>query len=241
MTRSLFTMVTVFACLSAPAMALDTTEGFDKGLTDVEYSLSSGGMGLKAAERSLEQTLTLGAGLPANLSVAGSVTMGSDGNLENGAHSVEAMLLHSTVDTEHFDLDLMLTTGHDGDLSIAPGFEINLDKANDLAAFGFFAGVAFPIFAQDGEKTFDIEVAPGVYYTINEDQQILLGFDFTYHKDAEEGGRDVDLGSVALGYNVNIADGLELITEVGVDIPQDDEDVSFSASIGLVATLPSPK
>jgi hypothetical protein len=61
----------------------------------------------------------------------------------------------------------------------------------------------------------------------------------SFNHNARAGERVTDVGGISLGYNVILADPLELITEVYFDIPQDDENFGVDVMVGFIATLPS--
>jgi hypothetical protein len=57
---------------------------------------------------------------------------------------------------------------------------------------------------------------------------------------AAHGMYDVqEIGGVAVGHNVEVAEGLELINQVFVDIPHDGDDPSFGVITGFIATVPA--
>jgi hypothetical protein len=132
----------------------------------------------------------------------------------------------------------------DGALTITPALELNIDVAADLADFGFYTRMGFPISGRadpskpddPGETVLAIEPLVGVYKTLG-DSQLLVEFDMAIRPDAAEQERDTEIGAVALGFNYTVSDTIELINQVAMDIPQGDETMSFGVFTGFIATL----
>jgi len=72
-------------------------------------------------------------------------------------------------------------------------------------------------------------------------QQLLLEYDMTFSPQASPEEKAIDVGGLALGYNVSLHKRIELITEVFFDIPQQDEAFAVRLLIGFIATLPAAK
>ncbi|MBN2530449.1 MAG: hypothetical protein JXR76_28945 [Deltaproteobacteria bacterium] len=58
------------------------------------------------------------------------------------------------------------------------------------------------------------------------------------HKVSEDEIDFVEIGGIALGYNMMVSSSLEIIAQVTLDISQKSETVSAGAMIGFVAALP---
>jgi hypothetical protein len=157
------------------------------------------------------------------------------------------------VDSDHVDLDLFLdfsAGGTDQVFQIRPALELNLDEDPEMQSFGFYLRAPFPIYGRkvssplhpkgdEVETTFHLETTAGAYLTVAEGHQLLLEYDMGFHPKPATGERQVDVGGIALGYNVGLTDEIELIHQVYTDVPQDDEPVSWNVMAGFIATLPS--
>ncbi len=248
MTRltSAFAAFAATSLIASSAFAVDTLEAFDKGLTDVEMTVSAGNLNLDREFKTFGSEIVLGAGLPGTLNLTAGLSLEGDGYL-NGVGAASLGLFSTVVDTEHFDLDVMLNGAMDGSaIEIAPGFELNVDSKDELAGFGFFTQVALPLTHRDtedgkGEIAVDLKLTPGVYYSLADRHQVLVGTEMTAHLNAEDGQDSFQFNSVELGYNVFILRNLELLASAGVAFDQgkDEDKLGFQASFGFIATLPS--
>ncbi len=50
-----------------------------------------------------------------------------------------------------------------------------------------------------------------------------------------------DVGGLALGYNVTLSKSIELINQLCLDLPQQNEPVAVGLMIGFIATLPTSR
>ncbi len=240
------TSCALFALLTSNAFALDTVEAFDEGLTDAEMYISGGNLNLDRAYKTVGSEIVLGAGLPGGANLTAGLSLEGDGYL-NGAGAGALGIFGTVIDTVHFDLDLMLNAGFSAtDIELAPGLELNIDQNNDMSGFGFFSGINLVMGHREtakgeGEINMDLSFTPGLYYTIAEGNQVLVGTEMTLHLDPEDGQDDFEFNAVGLGYNVELVSGFELITEMGVafDQGEKEDELGFNVSVGFVATLPS--
>ena len=226
--------------LGAPAQAADTVEGYAAGEVSFEAHFSMEGFRDGRKSMGIGQEGLVGVGIHKYLSGAVGFSFGSNGYLAEIESAFNLSLTSTVVDTDHFDLDLMLA--FDG--SVAPGLELNLD----VASFGVYLRAELPIAGagrvpqeSDGdpwEVTVGLGLAPGVYWTIREGHQLLLEASMEFFwSDAEDASGRLDLWSLALGYNVMLLDNLELVTEIKAYQPTD-EDVEFGFGLGIIASLP---
>ena len=228
-----FTVVATTLMLVSSSFALDTTEPFDKGVSDIESYLSASGVKSNSDATSLGYEMVIGAGITDKFGALVSFDAGSgkaqesDNVFMNGWSEFGLGLLLNAVDQEVFKLDFMTNYSSAGEINIAT--ELNFDFT---PKFGLQLS-ADETFSDGGtDILYTTGLAPMLYWTLNENNQILFATDFSIPSVG-----DAEVGSATLGYNVVLNDNIELITEVGIDIPQDDEEASASFSIGFVGTL----
>lgn len=243
-------------CLMAAAprisRAVDTVETWDVGATDVDFYTAYDGLGLNRDQRTLASEITLGYGLIERLSAYLGAALNTDEAFTTGTGEVFLGLFGTPIDSEHIDLDFFLDfrLGGEGfsEFQIAPAVELNFDLAPDLQLWGMFINMSVPIYSQsftnaeneEVEQTAThVETIIGTYITIARRHQLLLDFQMALRPMAPNGEQQVEIGSLGIGYNVFVCDSIELISEVRLDIPQDDEELSVGFILGLIATVPS--
>jgi len=67
---------------------------------------------------------------------------------------------------------------------------------------------------------------------------VLVRYDAIVVVDPEPEQRDLEVGGLSLGYNLTLDEHLELIHEVSLDIPQEDEELGVGFRLGVIARLP---
>jgi hypothetical protein len=249
--------------------ALDTLEPFDIGVSDFEGYFSYLGAGKQEPDRGFNAEFLLGIGILNRLSGQIYGGGDSNENLTEATGSLGFGLFGTLVDTDHLDLDLgvnftigNLGAGGEGpaghsqaEFTVEPCLEVNLDSDPDMNGYGLFLVVESTLGGQDNsyippgtptpEEIRAFRITPGTglllagYWRPAERHEILLGYDMSFNHNARAGERVTDVGGISLGYNVILADPLELITEVYFDIPQDDENFGVDVMVGFIATLPS--
>lgn len=238
------------------ALAADTTETFGQGATDFELYAGFEGIGLKKYERAVTTEALAGFGFQERWS--GYLTLGSAANDRfSGATGEFGLGTFATVlDSDHLDLDLFLgSTYGEATMAVAPAFELNLDARPDLAAYGMYLRGAEVLNGRDAalddssateteeqhEFTPSTELTLGAYLTIKEGQQLLLEYDMAFHHGdlGPEPPPRNEVGGLVLGYNRQVLDNIELVTQAGLDIPNKGEKASGSVSVGIIATMPS--
>ena len=227
----------------------DTVEPFDVGATDFELSAGVDGLGLGKTEKTVFGDVVLGYGILPRLSGYFQTTLSSNEYLADGAMGVAFGGYGTVVDTHHFDVDLFLDfAGGEGDTAVSSSFELNLDGDPEMRSVGVYLRGGISFYGRDtgsGEsETSDDEIASqleatfGAYVTLGEFQQVLLEFDMLYRPDALDVEPSFDIGGVAMGYNVMLTDRLELINQVFVDVPRNDDPWGVGVSTGFIATMP---
>lgn len=230
------------------ARATDTVETFDVGATDFEFYTSVEGLGLAAAEdRAFGGELVLGYGIVERLSAFLGTSLTGDGHLTGGAASPYVGVFGTPVDTDHVDFDLFLQVGLDGEqLHIGPSLELNFDADPDQLSWGLYLRSGLDIAGADegggsgfGDLAWAMEATVGAYWTVHEGHQILAELDTAIPLHPRDESRPVDLGGVAIGYNVAVHDSIELVSQVWLDLPQEDgEPISAAFLVGFIASLP---
>ncbi len=244
----------MLALFPRPVKGADTTEPWDVGATDYEYYLVYDGIGLATEDQTIATEGVAGFGILPRLSGGFGTALQGNGYLAVAEVNLDVWLFATLIDSDHFDWDVSLLTGVGGpglgEIAVAPGFEFNLDTQPDLSGLGLYLRVEEvlsgeettpppAIFGEEPEptyeRTFETAGLVGAYATPATDHQILVEFDATVvHSDDHA----LNLGMIALGYNVCLTDGLELITAVSVNVPQVGETIAGGVLAGMIATLP---
>jgi len=246
-------MLGAFMLCSPAANAADTIETFNPGASDVEMYVGYDGIGLDKEQRTVFGDMMLGYGLRDGLSAYAGVVLEGDDGFSTGSTTNYIGVFGTPVDSDHFDLDLIFgvsSGGPDQLFELRPVVELNLDSDPDMAGVGAYVRAPFPIYGREvsspihptdneTELTFQVETTAGAYAMLAPGHQLLVEYNMGFHPAPNDDERATDIGGVSLGYNVEVADGLELINQVFVDIPQDDEGASFGVMTGLLATVPT--
>lgn len=247
--RFLLTVAIVAASFAEEATAADTNETYGIGASNFEMYLGLDGAGLGKYEKTVWAEALAGFGITERFS--GYLAALAEGNerFSAGTGGAGFGVFGTPVDTDHFDMDLFLGAGfRDGAMFLAPALELNLDARPDLALCGLYVRAEELLEGRDDsiadETKAGHSLAPttalafGGYFTFAEIHQLLLEFDTAFHHNGEDGSEAVEAGGVALGYNVQVVDAVELVTQVAVDVPQDGEDLAAGFMLGFVASLP---
>jgi hypothetical protein len=221
---------------------------------DIDFYVGFDGMGPECVACTISSDIMLGYGLVDRFSLYAGATLQGNELFGDGQAAISLGVFGTPVDTDHFDLDLFLETSVGGsglsELQVTPSLEINLDVLSDRRSWGAYFRAGIPVFHRAGESdasnvaadttAFSVVLNPGIYATIAERHQLLLEYDMTFHqRSADE--HFVDVGGVAIGYNAQLHDSIELISQVYFDIPQHGESIAFGVMLGFIATLPSAR
>lgn len=226
--------------------AADTVEVFEAGVGNLELYGGFDGIGCGADDQCAMGDMLLGWGLTPRFSAYLGTTMQANGYLAGGETEWAFGALGTLRDGDHLDLDVTLdlrTVGSpDGRFTVSPGFELNLDRAPDLAAYGVYLRGGVSIAGEQADtgprRATDLVVTLGTYLSLSPDAQLLLEVDAA-EVDEFGGGHAWEYGAVALGYNVTLGPTLELVNQVTIDIPQDGETSSLGFMVGVIAALPT--
>jgi hypothetical protein len=256
----LWTLAFAAVAVAYEAKAADTTETFGIGASDFELYLGFDGVGRGEYEKTVWAEALVGFGLTERFSAYVAAFAEGNERFAAGRGGAGFGLFGTPIDTSHFDLDLLLGAGFGGDeMSVSPGLELNLDARPDLALCGLYVRAEEALAGRDESiaddpATADIDEARaryafapttaltmGGYFTIAEIHQLLLEFDTAFHHGEPPPGEEArvfEAGAVALGYNVQVADAVELVAQISVDVPDDDEGVAAGFMLGMIATMP---
>jgi len=221
------------------SFAADTTETYDLGASNFEFY--SGYAGFGQNEKTMSSEALIGFGFTPIFSGYLSATVESNEHLNSATteNSLNFGLLGTPLDTKFFDLDLLLNIQAFNSFGLTPGLELNFDLANDLKLAGLYLRAEEEITGSENEDDtlYTTSLTGGLYYSFNENLQILSEFDWSYNHEEDKDS----IGGIALGINYLLTDDIELISQAYFDIPEDDEDFSWGVNIGFVAALPERK
>jgi hypothetical protein len=267
-TRNPFNPSTLMAALAisaaalsaaAPARAADTTEPFDIGASDGELYLGYDGVGLGGDERTVNGEILLGYGVSDRFSAFVGTALNGSETLVSESTTFYFGVFGTLLDSEHLDLDLTADVASDNSedsrLSVTPALELNFDRDPELNKWGVYLRAGLPFYGRAEEAVPEaeltdvvepagdevavrIESTAGIYYTPFADNQLLLEYDMGFLPQPADDERGVEVGALALGYNVAVSDALELINQISVDIPQRGEISSVAFMTGFIATVP---
>lgn len=241
--------------LSTPARAADTIETWDPGATNLEVYLGSEGLGLpERKDRATVAELVAGYGVSNRLSAFLGATALANDALTPRDGALRLGLFGTPVDTRHVDLDLLLVLEVGGPafqrFAVMPGFELNLDLHPNRRSAGLYlrsgvqltgATTSAPLAigaSPQGDLTFSFPITLGMYIRVAPRHEVLLESGFLLRPRPGPEERRLEVGGLALGYNVTLNDRVELVTQVQVDIPQGEETPAVSVMSGLIVTLP---
>lgn len=238
--RNLFvaTICAFVILVPASALSLDSTETFPEGEMDLEFFLGLHGLNGGRHFDGLEFETSLNYGVIDRFSIYGRGQVGSNGDFDAVSGGAAFGLIGNSVDTDHFDLDLMLEFGFgDFGLALIPSVELNFDLQPDLRKWGVYIRIE-QILGDDmdrggaGFQAFSA-ITAGTYWIIKEGHKLLAEYDMQFANNPAAGERVVDVGRVAFGYNVGIGSNVDMINEVHCDVPQSGEKPAFGFSVGF--------
>ena len=217
--KILLIFIMIATCFSI--FGADTTETFELGFSDFEYY--TGVSNLKSDDKVYSHEITIGAGITNKLSSTFSIGVEKDGEVI--ANSYSFGLFSTIFDSKYFDFDLY--TNIDNSYSFTLGTELNFDIKDNLALAGIYLRSELIYLNEISDYTIVI----GSYYTLKE-LQFLLEFDMTIPEN-----EDFNIAALVFGINYGIVNNIELITDFSLDIPQNDEEINYSFSIGFISTI----
>jgi len=234
----LFMMMTVSAA--------DTTEIFDMGATDIEFYVGYDGISSEKKQGIFSIETVTGFGVTDNISLLINLS-GEFGEHFNKRSSGIGLGVFSTLfDSDHFDLDIYLNTGAGLEgFYLSPAMEINIDLKPDLELAGIyfrieqlFVAILEPESSREScVFVAETSITSGIYFKINDSHQLLFEYDMAVLNNPANDEERLNIGGIALGYNVTFHENIELISQLYYGIPQNDEKHSFGVSIGTIITM----
>ncbi len=241
------------------SLAIKTTEPYDYGPSVFELHLGCDGLGLESEQVSILAKLLLGYGLNDWLSGYLMFRNYDTEYLVNGQGEAIFGLFGTPIDTNHLDLDLILDISLGGlsfgQLALSPGFEVNLDRKDDLSAYGAYFLFGLNIFGRDLsveddpltesvdesrkilEVTTSADFTLGGYFALSDSKQLLLQYVFGIDPNTSGDAHEFRNGSLELGYNMMLTDSIELINEFFIQLPQGDRSASLGLTTGIFVTF----
>ena len=245
--RSLVATTCLLTILATPALPADTLETWDQGAGNFELYSALDGIGKTVADQAVAGAMVMGWGVANRFSAYLATFMSADGYLTGAETQLNLGVFGTPVDTDHFDVDLLLDMRVGGDemneAVVMPAVELNLDRAPDLSAYGLYFRGSAEIAGRETElgqpeRHVDLGLTLGTYVTLSSRHQLLLQYEATVHDNPGPETRKFEHGAVALGYNALLGDNLELITETRVGIAQGHGQAALGFMVGFIATLP---
>lgn len=248
--------VAVITVWSNAVGAVDTAEVYPPGASDLELYLGAEGLGGAEAEQAIWARGLAGIGVADRFSAYFTVSGQAEPHLADGSAGAGFGVFGTPLDSDHVDLDLLLDVGFGADaFRVTPAVEINFDLEPDLALWGVWLWLGEALSGRDDSIPDDpftpmvnetatrntfapvTELAVGTYITIAEGHQILFQYDMALSHNPDESEGMLDVGGVAMGYNVLITESVEMINKIYCDIDNVYEPPSWGVSTGLIATL----
>ncbi len=221
---------------SETAAAIDTLENYAPGLSDAEAYVGTDGLGGPPHGVTLAHSAGIGGGLTPRLSLFIGYEVTTNRQLAEAARGLSTTLYGTLLQRTHLSLDLGATL-HTGDsaASFAPFFEANWDSVPDQGAWGLFTHGG-PC-AEGGEHIdWTWSQGFGGYVTAAEGHQLFTEWRTEFDLKRSPLIGQWQHGGLFAGYNAMLVDNLELISEVGVNLPQD-SGATASAMVGFIASL----
>lgn len=89
------------------------------------------------------------------------------------------------------------------------------------------------------DTTYHIGLTLGSYRALGDRHQVLIEYKLDLHPDPVSEQRGIELGAVAVGYNVHLTDSLELINEVYAEVSKAaGERIGCGIMTGFIASFP---
>jgi len=232
------TVLTAFILFPTRALALDPIETFDAGSVSLELGAGLHGFSGGRHFEGLDFEAALIYGFADRFTGYASGEIGTDADFDSPRGGAAFGLIGNPLDTAHVDLFLMVEFSFgDYGAALTPGFEFQFNVFPGSKKLGFYVHMDEVLVGDPGSVTPSFrpftEIAAGLYWSVAEGHVLLAQFDSVVNNNPVPGQRVVDIGAVALGYNVEIAEGIELLADVHCDLPQVGEDVAFGFSVGF--------
>lgn len=249
--------------LPSSALATDTVETWDPGATDLELYMGMEGFNHQDTRRSVFADILVGYGLIKGLSAYAGMTLYGHGQYLSGDRALYLGLFGTPLDSKHFDVDLFLDVkvngAGNGAFELSPALELNLDADPKMQSYGAYLRMVVPLSGDDNPDSsaaiagsqlgIHLDATLGAYWTIVPNYQLLVecntGFlninRFAPWPFSTKSLSQMERLNFSLGFNAVLSDQFELIPQITMTLPSQNEAMDFSAMIGMIVTLPSAK
>jgi hypothetical protein len=239
--------------LPSAALAIDTAEPFGAGASDVAVYVAGLGLGGGRDQAMLATSFELGYGVTEQVSAYLGGSASTDASFRGVDKSLRLGVFGTVLDTPIVDLDLFLDLRLAGvDLSVG-GFAPGLEFSVALGRIGIFltlweiitvrapaAPESSPSAGSGGALSSMLEsaLALGGLWSIAEGHEVLALVDLSLHPVPDGNQAAFEVGSVGLGYNVVLREGVELVNEVKLDLAGGAEQLALGFSTGVLVSMP---
>jgi len=214
--------------ISSTGYALDTTEAFDPGFSDLEVYSGYHGLDNPSESSVVSAETLIGIGVTGNFSTYISYAVESNGYLANTEECVSMGLFWTAIESETVKLDLFGSTGTGG--SVAFGIESNIDLDN----WGFQLQVEETTANKNAsERDQSTLLQPLLYYRFSSGVELLSAVDLQYAGD-ENGEKEFCYSSVSFGINFPVNESIEAISQFDL-VNGDNDENEIGISFGFVA------
>ncbi|MCK5036481.1 MAG: hypothetical protein KAS73_11350, partial [Candidatus Sabulitectum sp.] len=208
--------------------ALDTTEAFDPGFSDVEVYFGYAGLDNPSGASTVSSEMLMGIGVTESFSTSVCFSAEANGYLADPEDGITVGLLWTAINSDAFKLDFSGTTGTDG--SIALGVESNFDFNN----WGFQAQIEETIENKgSNERNMSTRLQPLLYYRFSSGVELLSAVDFEYAEN-EDGENEFNYSSISFGVNFPMNESIEAISQIDL-VNGDNDENEIGISFGFVA------
>lgn len=214
--------------VSSTGFALDTTEAFDPGFSDLEVYFGYFGLDNSSESSIVSAETLIGIGVTGNFSTYVSYAVESNGYLANTEDSVTMGLFWTAIEAEVVKFDLFGSTGTGG--SIAFGIESNIDLTN----WGFQFKIEETIANKNSsEREQFTSFQPLLYYRFASGVELLSAVDLECAGN-ESGDKEFDYSSFSFGINFPLNESIEAISQFDL-VNGDNDETEIGISFGFVA------
>lgn len=214
--------------VSSTGFALDTTEAFDPGFSDLEVYFGYLGLDNSSESSVVSGETLIGIGVTGNFSTYISYAVESNGYLANSEDGVTMGLFWTALEAEVVKLDFFGSTGTGG--SIAFGIESNID----LTSWGFQLKIEETLANKNSsEREQFTTLQPLLYYRFASGVELLSAVDLEYAGN-DSGDKEFDYSSFSFGINFPLNESVEAISQFDL-VNGDNDETEIGISFGFVA------
>lgn len=228
-------LICLFVISPVSVYGADTVETWDTGATDIELYYDLSKFDGKNSLSNSSSNFLIGYGLIDNLSGYLSHSISSFYTETSVSNTLNFGIFGTPVKKGSFQMDLFLDFESSGTLT--PAFELNYNLNPDMSGRGFYLRGYIPVNSANEYKF--INSILGFYCTFSAAHQFLLEINVDYNDKLEED--KFNANTISLGYNIGLVENFELITQLTLNVPKDDESPSGGFMIGFVSTIPAAK